>query len=191
MDIFGNFWWTRHKQKIIISTVYHHFKWGICRVLDGWWLVATTLFNHDFKHCHPRNRGTSGPRTGFMVMYHGLDAPSQAITPSHLFACWVKQFETVDETNTLSSLDRLVKQNSSDLHPCSVGNLQHIGGSHPACLPAMRRPRRVGGAVTTYFVRLHGPKKKGPISQLMGVLKIHWFQHNCSSKWENLWGMAQ
>jgi hypothetical protein len=24
----------------------------------------------------------------------------------------------------------------------------------------------------------------------MGVLKIHWFQHNCSSKWENL-GMAQ
>jgi hypothetical protein len=41
-----------------------------------------------------------------MVMYHGLDAPSQAITPSHLFACWVKQFETMDETNTLSSLDR-------------------------------------------------------------------------------------
>ena len=41
MDIFGNFWWTR-QQKIIISTVYHHFKWGICRVLDGWWLVATT-----------------------------------------------------------------------------------------------------------------------------------------------------
>ena len=104
-----------------------------------------------------------------MVMYHGLDAPSQAITPSHLFACWVKQFETVDETNTLSSLDRLVKQNSSDLHPCSVGNLQHIGGSHPACLPAMRRPRRVGGAVTTYFVRLHGPKKGGHIPAYGGA----------------------
>ena len=35
----------------------------------------------------------------------------------------------------------------------------------------MRRPRRVGGAVTTYFVWLHGPKKRGPYPSLWGCWK--------------------